>query len=167
MTENRFLQELESAMTQLPKEEQNDILQDIEEYFVNGKADGKSDSDIAAELGAPETIAKELIESFDFHQTDFASINTDLTENKFDNVDIQIENGFLFLSPSKDGKIHTDAINKSYRQQLSVDILNRTLIISLKEEERKWGIFSFIGSMKSPTLNVHLPAKLYDKIQIA
>ncbi|MDQ0427421.1 hypothetical protein QOZ98_000246 [Planomicrobium stackebrandtii] len=166
MTEKQFLQELESALTQMPQEERIDILQDIQEYFANGQADGKTDSEIAAELGAPEAIAKELIESFDGNQADFASALNDLAEDKFDKVDIQIENGILFISPSKDGKMHTDAINKSYRQQLSVDILNRTLVISLREE-RKWGIFSFAGSMKSPTLNVQLPAKIYEKIQIA
>ncbi|TAA73108.1 DUF1700 domain-containing protein [Planococcus salinarum] len=69
MTEQQFLQQLEQALDRLPAEERNDILQDIREYFANGRADGKSDSDIAAELGAPDAIAKELIDSFDFTQT--------------------------------------------------------------------------------------------------
>lgn len=166
MTEKQFLQELKSALTQLPQEERIDILQDIKEYFANGQADGKTDSEISAELGAPEAIAKELIDSFDVKQEDFASSINNLAEDKFDKVDIQIENGILFISPSKDGKMYTDAINKSYRQQLSVDIINRTLVITLKEE-KKWGLFSFTGSMKSPTLNVQIPSKIYEKIQIA
>lgn len=166
MTENQFLQELETALKRLPKEEQNDILQDIREYFANGKADGKTDSEIADELGSPQEIADELIESFDFNQSDISAAANELTEDKFDQVDIQIDNGILTIAPSEDGKMHADITDKSYRQQLNVDILNRTLVITLKEEPRKWGIFSFTGSMKSPKLDVRLPKKLYDKIQI-
>ena len=167
MTENQFLQELERALKQLPQEERNDILQDIREYFANGKADGKTDSEIAAELGSPKAIANELIESFDFSQTDLTAADRELTKDEFDKVDIQLDNGTLFITPSEDGKMHTDIKDKSYRQQLSVDILDRTLIITLKEEPRKWGIFSFTANMKSPTLTVQLPAKVYEKIEIA
>ena len=166
MTENQFLQELETALKRLPKEEQNDILQDIREYFANGQADGKTDSEIADELGSPQEIADELVESFDFDQSDISAAANELTEDKFDQVDIQIDNGMLTIAPSEDGKMHADITDKSYRQQLSVDILDRTLVITLKEEPRKWGIFSFTGSMKSPKLDVRLPKKLYDKIQI-
>ncbi|OHX51210.1 hypothetical protein BB776_03475 [Planococcus salinarum] len=41
MTEQQFLQQLEQALDRLPAEERNDILQDIREYFANGRADGK------------------------------------------------------------------------------------------------------------------------------
>ncbi|MGH2317823.1 DUF4097 family beta strand repeat-containing protein [Planococcus sp. SE5232] len=167
MTENQFLHELETALKQLPQEERNDILQDIREYFANGKADGKTDNEIAAELGSPEAIANELIESFDFSKTDSPSTTNDLTEDEFDKVDIQLDNGTLFISPSEDGKMHTEITDKSYRQQLSVDILDRTLVITLKEEPRKWGIFSFTANMKSPTLKVQLPDKFYESIDIA
>ncbi|MDE4084423.1 DUF4097 family beta strand repeat-containing protein [Planococcus maritimus] len=166
MTEKQFLQELETALKRLPKEEQNDILQDIREYFANGQADGKTDSEIADELGSPQEIADELIASFDFNQNDFSDTANELTEDKFDQVDIQLDNGILTIGPSEDGKMHADITDKSYRQQFSVDILNRTLVITLKEEPRKWGIFSFTGSMKSPKLDVRLPKKVYDKIQI-
>lgn len=167
MTENQFLQELETALKQLPQEERNDILQDIREYFTNGKADGKTDNEIAAELASPEAIANELLESFDFSQTGFTAAAKELTEDKFDKVDIHLDNGNLFISPSEDGNMHTEITDKSYRQQLSVDILDRTLVITLKEEPRKWGIFSFTANMKSPTLKVQLPDKFYEMIVIS
>lgn len=166
MTEKQFLLELESALSSLPQEERMDILQDIQEYFANGQIDGKTDSEIAVELGTPEAIARELNESFNYQQTNVAPTTFELTEDQFDTIDIQIENGILHLSPSKDGKMHADVINRSYRQQWVVDITNRTLVILLKEE-RKWGLFSFTGSLKSPTLNVELPTKRYDKILIS
>lgn len=166
MTENQFLQELEHALGRLPAEERKDIVQDIREYFANGRADGKSDSTIAAELGDPEAIAKELVDSFDFSQTEVSTLNIDISKDKFDGVDIEIENGNLVIAPSADGKMHVDIADKNYKQQLDVDIVNRTLVISLKEEMKLWGIFSITRSMNTPTLNVQLPDKLYEKIQI-
>ncbi|WP_422122501.1 DUF4097 family beta strand repeat-containing protein [Planococcus sp. X10-3] len=166
MTEKQFLQQLEQALDRLPAEERNDILQDIREYFVNGRADGKTDSDITAELGAPDTIAQELVDSFDFNQTAVPAEKIDISKDKFDGVDIEIENGILHIHPSKDGQMHADIVDKNYRQHFSVDILDRTLVITLKEETKKWGIFSIRGSFKSPTITVQLPDKLYEKIQI-
>lgn len=166
MTEQQFLQQLEQALDRLPAEERNDILQDIREYFANGRADGKSDSDIATELGAPDAIAKELVDSFDFSQTAAPAAKIDMSKDKFEAVDIQTDNALVRISPSADGQMHVDVENKTYRQHLAVDILDRTLVITLKEEARKWGIFSFTGGLKSPALIVQLPAKLYEKIQI-
>ncbi|MFD1032372.1 DUF4097 family beta strand repeat-containing protein [Metaplanococcus flavidus] len=166
MTEKQFLNELEYALNRLPAEEQNDILQDIREYFSNGRADGKSDSDIAAELGEPGAIAKELVDSFDFNKTEVPALKIDMAKDKFDKVDIAIENGILRIHPSKDGQMHADIVDKNYRQHFSVDILDRTLVITLKEETKKWGIFSIRGGFKSPIITVQLPDKLYEKIQI-
>lgn len=166
MTERKFLQQLEQALDRLPAEERNDILQDIREYFANGRADGKSDSDIAAELGAPDAIAKELVDSFDFTQTTAPAEKIDISKDKFDGVDIQTDNSLVRISPSDDGQMHVDVENKTYRQHLAVDILDRTLVISLKEEARKWGIFTFTGGLKSPALIVQLPEKLYEKMRI-
>ncbi|MBO0588471.1 DUF1700 domain-containing protein [Sporosarcina sp. E16_8] len=57
MTENQFIGELETALKRLPTEERNDIIQDIQEYFTNGREDGKSESEIATSLGSPVKIA--------------------------------------------------------------------------------------------------------------
>lgn len=166
MTEQQFLQQLEQAMDRLPAEERNDIMQDIREYFANGRADGKSDGEIAAELGTPEAIAMELVDSFDFSQTEAPAAKLDISKDKFDKVDIKTDNAQLRISPSEDGQMHVDVENKTYRQHLAVDILDRTLVITLKEEARKWGIFSITGGLKSPILVVQLPAKFYEQIQI-
>ena len=66
MTENQFIGELETALKRLPTEERNDIIQDIREYFTNGREDGKSESEIAASLGSPAKIAEELLGSYSF-----------------------------------------------------------------------------------------------------
>ncbi|MCM3611809.1 DUF4097 family beta strand repeat-containing protein [Planococcus sp. MERTA32b] len=166
MTEQQFLQQLERALGRLPAEERNDILQDIREYFANGRADGKSDSDISAELGAPAEIAEELIGNYDFNQTEVPALNIDMSKDKFDKIDIKIENGQLLISPSEDGQMHVDLVDKNYKQKLKVDIVDRTLVISLTEEVKLWGIFSITHSLNTPTLTVQLPDKIYENIRI-
>ena len=42
------------------EEESLDILRDYEEYFLNGKLDGKTEEEIILELGSPKKIVQEL-----------------------------------------------------------------------------------------------------------
>lgn len=64
MTENQYIVELEGLLRRLPLEERQDIVQDIREYFVEGREDGKTDDEITASLGFPSTIATELLSSY-------------------------------------------------------------------------------------------------------
>ncbi|CEG21752.1 hypothetical protein BN1080_00668 [Planococcus massiliensis] len=166
MTEHQFLLELEAVLHQLPAEERQDISQDIREYFLNGRRDGKQDEEIAAELGAPAAIAQELLASFDFSQVEAKPKAVNLSKDEFDKVDIQIDNGTLDIGLSQDGKMHVDVEDKGYNQQLFVDVLDRTLVITLKEEAKKWGIFSFAINTKSPRVRIQLPSKIYDSLKI-
>ncbi|TWT16088.1 DUF4097 family beta strand repeat-containing protein [Planomicrobium sp. CPCC 101079] len=161
MTENQFLTELNHALSQLPEEERNDIMQDIQEYFSNGRQDGKSDFAIASELGPPQTIAKELAESYDFAQTK----NTDVLRDTFDKVDIQLDTGSLLIGPSADSEMRVDIKDKDYKQQFSTDIVGHTLVVTLKNE-KKWGLFSFNVNTKSPVVTVELPPKTYEHIKL-
>jgi len=171
MTEKQFIQELEQALTRLPEEERKDIIQDIQEYFSNGRDDGKSEQDIAAELGSPSKIADELIGSFDFSQAQMPAKPVNLAKSEFDHdgfdhVDIQLDNGSLEIRSSTDGEVHVDIENKSYNQLFLTEIIDRKLIITLKDEVKKWGIFSFTISTKSPVVTVQLPPKMYESIKI-
>ncbi|MGI2327906.1 DUF4097 family beta strand repeat-containing protein [Planococcus sp. YIM B11945] len=163
MTENQFLMELDRALERLPEEEREDILQDIREYFTYGRQDGKTDSDIASELGSPLSIAEELIGQADLKLLAGLVPKDSLAKSEFDNVDIQIETGSLIIGPSNDGELHVDVENKTYKQQLFVDILNRTLVVTLKDE-KKWNLFNF--NTKSPTITVQLPAKTYEDVKL-
>lgn len=64
MTKEQFLQKLEAALKKLPLEERQDILQDFEEHFAFGKEEGKTEEEIAASLGSPQQIGKELLASY-------------------------------------------------------------------------------------------------------
>ncbi|WP_405098906.1 HAAS signaling domain-containing protein [Oceanobacillus sp. FSL H7-0719] len=60
MTKERFLSRLQAALKRLPSEEQNDILSDYEEYFSIGLQDGKTEEEIAASLGSPAQLGRDL-----------------------------------------------------------------------------------------------------------
>lgn len=64
MNKNRFIKELQRAIAKLPADEQTEILQDYEEYFVMGALDGKSEEEIAKSLGSPKTIGKEFTANY-------------------------------------------------------------------------------------------------------
>lgn len=166
MTEQQFIMELENALIRLPLEERQDILQDIREYFLNARHDGKTDEEIAAELGKPSEIAAELISSFDFSKPVSPGQAVDLSKDEFDSVDIQIDHGSLRILPSIDSQMHVDVKDKSYKQLLTVEIVNRTLMVKLTEESIKWGIFNFNLNMTSPLVTVQLPQKVYELIKI-
>jgi len=60
MNKETFLTKLHAVLMKIPTSERQDILQDYEEYFTIGLLDGKSEEQIAASLGSPKMIGKEL-----------------------------------------------------------------------------------------------------------
>lgn len=61
MTKDQFLKQLDKALKKLTAEEHQDILQDYREHFTIGVEEGKTEEEIAASLGSPTQIAKELL----------------------------------------------------------------------------------------------------------
>ena len=70
MNKDRFMKELHAATIRLPKNEQQEILQDYEEYFVLGMADGKTEDQITTSLGSPKSIGKELSASYQLEKAE-------------------------------------------------------------------------------------------------
>lgn len=60
MTKREFLNRLYNHLNGLDKNEIDSIMYDYEEHFEMATQDGKSEAQIAQELGAPERIAKEI-----------------------------------------------------------------------------------------------------------
>src|SRR5699024_12823016 len=69
MTKQQFLTALEKALHKLPKEEKEEMIQDFEEHFAIGEAEGKSEQEIIAALGSPQQIAKETITANSYDKT--------------------------------------------------------------------------------------------------
>ncbi len=63
MTKYQFIKILDSTLKGLPSDERLDIIQDFEEHFAIGSEEGKTEEEIAASLGSPNQIAKELLAS--------------------------------------------------------------------------------------------------------
>lgn len=74
MSKQEYLDKLEACLRHyLSREEIDDILRDYAEYFEEGRRQSKSDSEIAAKMGDPEMVAKELIEENLQNKESFAS----------------------------------------------------------------------------------------------
>ena len=172
MTENQFISELETALKRLPAEERNDIIQDIREYFTDGRVDGKSESDIAASLGSPANIAKELLGAYSFEEKKFeekkveiVSTNKVITiqDDRFTNVDINVQHGALVVRPSNNSVTTVELVGANDKLQLSAQVINDTLVVRLKSISHWLFIFnlSINFNVKAVTLNVFIPKKLY------
>lgn len=62
MSRYEYLKSLEGYLLKyLSREEVNDILRDYGEYFSEGEHTGKTEAQIIAELGDPQTVARQII----------------------------------------------------------------------------------------------------------
>jgi len=165
MTEQQFLNELERSLTQLPSDERTDILQDIKEYFTNGRKDGKSDSEIAASLGSPKEIAAELL---DFQAPEKIMVTDTkvitVTDNRFTKVAMKIKFGSLHVYPSETDETTIELVNPSDKLSLTANVIGDTLTIELKAP--KFTLLNFLFIFKGVRVNVALPKKLYEAISM-
>lgn len=163
MTENQFISELEKALDRLPTAERTDILLDIREYFSDGRKDGKSDNEIATSLGEPIKIAEDLLASYSFIENEMQQEASNelitITNSQFTNVDINVQHGALVVRPSSDTTTTVELIGPHEKLNLSTEVVGDTLFIRLKNL-RHW-LFMFNFNMKTVTLNVFIPTKVY------
>jgi DUF4097 and DUF4098 domain-containing protein YvlB len=166
MNENQFLLELETALKRLPTEERNDIMQDIREYFANGREDGKSDSEITASLGSPDRIAAELLASYSFVENEVIDESTNevitIQDSSYTRVDINVQHGALVVMPSDSSVTTVELVGANDKLHLTAEVVGDRLVVRLKNL-RHW-LFMFNFNMKAVTLNVFIPKKLYQSI---
>lgn len=162
MTEQQFISELETALTQMTADERNDILQDIREYFSIGREDGKSDGDIAASLGSPKEIAQELLENYVPEKIQTNNKVMKIPNPNFSNVFMNIDYGSLNVFPSETDETIIELIGENEKLELTAEVMNDTLSIQLKT--KKFKLFSFLFLFKEMKVNVALPKKLYTTI---
>ncbi|GAB4074451.1 DUF1700 domain-containing protein [Barrientosiimonas marina] len=70
MNKQTFMKELNHYLNGLPAEEKRDINQDFDEHFSAGAKEGKSEFDIAAGLGSPRQIGKEMRAAYQLETVD-------------------------------------------------------------------------------------------------
>ncbi|MGG4216895.1 DUF1700 domain-containing protein [Paenibacillus jamilae] len=62
MNRKQFLTEVEQRLAPLPAEVRHELLSDLSQHFDYGLVHGKSETEIAHELGNPEDIAREALD---------------------------------------------------------------------------------------------------------
>lgn len=168
MTEKQYIMELEGLLSRIPIEERQDIVQDIREYFVDGREDGKSDEEITGSLGSPISIANELLASYPepskVVQTDATSEVIHIQDDSFKDISIDVQHGALLLFPSEDHFTTVELTGSNDKLKLSADVNGTTLVVKLKSLRPRFMMFSF--SMKSVILKISIPKKLYDAISL-
>ncbi len=73
MNKQTFFNELEQALAPLSKEERDDILRDMEEYFREATERGKTEEEILKSLGSPKTLSETIIAETKIKRIDTAS----------------------------------------------------------------------------------------------
>ncbi len=64
MTKNQFIHQMEMELRKLSDVEREDILRDYSEYFDIAGQEGKKEEAVAAALGSPRQLAKELLAQY-------------------------------------------------------------------------------------------------------
>ncbi|MFS0574555.1 DUF4097 family beta strand repeat-containing protein [Sporosarcina sp. 179-K 3D1 HS] len=166
MTENEFISRLEAALKPLPVEERDDIVQDIREYFTEGREDGKTDEELADSLGSPQEIAKELLAHYPLSETERLSDPTteviSISDDRFSKADIQIQHGSLHVMPTDSSITTIELIGASEKLFLSAEVHGETLRVRLKNRRRWMFLFPF----KPVHLHVKIPQKIYQSIMM-
>ncbi|RED58002.1 DUF1700 domain-containing protein [Cohnella lupini] len=61
MNKLEFIETLRHYLSSMPEEERNELLRDYDAHFMYGLQNGKTEADIARELGDPLTLAREAV----------------------------------------------------------------------------------------------------------
>ncbi|WP_186575934.1 DUF1700 domain-containing protein [Aquibacillus kalidii] len=61
MNKKAFIRELDYHIRKIPKIDRVEILHEVEEHFVLGDLDGKTENEVAMELGGPKVMARDVL----------------------------------------------------------------------------------------------------------
>jgi uncharacterized membrane protein len=61
MNKQEFIETLRHYLAPLPEDERNELLRDYEAHFVYGQQNGKTEAEIAKELGDPLALARDAV----------------------------------------------------------------------------------------------------------
>ncbi len=165
MTEHLYITELERLLERLPSEERRDIMQDIQEYFADGRLDGKTDQEITASLGSPASISEELLAGYP-EQSE--TVHTDTAEfirienSNYENISMDVHHGSLLVFPSDDTITTVELLNGTDKLKLSAEVIGNTLRVKLNTLRPRFLMFGLLG--KDVLLKVSIPKKLYRAI---
>lgn len=99
MDEREFIQVLIDRFKGIPEEELDDILSDYKEHIAIGLKKGRSEEEIVASLGDPETIAKQIRASYLVKKAEDSNLTGDVMRAVFAFLALSVFNMFIILGP--------------------------------------------------------------------
>lgn len=99
MNKKQFLNELASSLKHLPASDRKDILQDFEEHFAIRMAEGKTEEEIAASLGSPQQIGKEMTAAYHVGKVEEKATTGNILRAVFAAVSLGFFNVVIVLGP--------------------------------------------------------------------
>ncbi|MGN7477802.1 DUF4097 family beta strand repeat-containing protein [Solibacillus silvestris] len=170
MNEQQFLDLLDHHLERLQLQEREDIRRDFEEYFENGRAEGKTTEEIVHSFGDIKELAAELLASYD--EEDFAEKVAIMKNDEaipYRNVKVEADGVNVLIVPTDANEAMIEAKDKDDLTEVSMHIKNDTLFIDIKRQEqiRRFWFITIIGSINTIDAVVYLPKKQYEKITIS
>jgi len=169
MNEQQFLDLLDYHLVKLQQQERDDIRRDFEEYFENGRTEGKTTEDIIKSFGSIEELAEELLASYD--EEDFME-NVAVVKNDkpipYQNVEIEANGVNVVIVPTDAEQALIETKDKDHLTEAAMQIKDDTLYISIKRQEqvRRFWFITIIGTINTIDTVVYLPKKQYEKLVI-
>jgi uncharacterized membrane protein len=99
MKKNEFISELTRHLQKLPKSEQEAAIADYEEHFEHGVFEGRSEEDIAKNLGNPRKIARELITEYHLEHAEQNNSYSSIMRALFASLGLGFLNLVFVLAP--------------------------------------------------------------------
>lgn len=99
MNKEAFLKGLDTSLKRIPADERQDIMQDFEEHFVFGLEEGKTEEEIAASLGSPNQIAKELLASYHLEKVEATATTGNIIRATWAVIGLGFFNLVIVLGP--------------------------------------------------------------------
>jgi uncharacterized membrane protein len=64
LNKNQYLSELQDLLKEMDRESREELLYDYKEHFDVAKVEGRTETEVAKELGSPKVVARELLADY-------------------------------------------------------------------------------------------------------
>ena len=169
MNEKQFLDLLDNQLMKLQQNERNDIRRDFEEYFENGRAEGKTTEEIIEALGSIEEIAEELMAAYDEKDfTDAISLSDAQSAVPYQHIRADVDDVNFSIVPTDAPNAFIEVKDKENLTDATMVIENDTLVVKARRREKTFRfLFIFVkGTFNSANVVLHLPRKQYERMTI-
>lgn len=169
MNEQQYLNELMQHLKKLNEKERADIRRDFEEYFENGRQEGKSTTDIITALGSADTIAKDLLTAYS--EEEFVSeivIHPTQKDVPYSNILIKAKSVHLTICPTDRSEAYVEVKNdEEQKTKTTLSIENDTLKVVVEKPDaiRKFWFITIVGDITKSEAVLYIPKKRYDEIE--